>query len=181
MKKFRLILALVAFSFIGISSTWAIMAPQYDVFDTREQLENSWQLWVCSVVSDGCSEWNVVDGVIWDPIKMCKVWADFKFQWSCTTGNPDIMYMTWWPIVGWDVDSHGCKPSTGYTWDALANACLRPWEEDTSSFSQNDQNQYTTFKKNLGDTINTNIDTVVSKYEEKLLKFTKVKRAKLKG
>lgn len=32
------------------------------------------------------------------------------------------------PIVGGDVDAHGCKPSAGYSWCAKTAQCERPWE-----------------------------------------------------
>ena len=35
-------------------------------------------------------------------------------------------------LVGNDKDSHGCKPSTGYAWDANITACARSWELDES-------------------------------------------------
>jgi hypothetical protein len=31
------------------------------------------------------------------------------------------------PIVGAGVDAHGCKPSTGYAWNAELGSCERPW------------------------------------------------------
>lgn len=31
-------------------------------------------------------------------------------------------------LVGGDQDAHGCKPSTGYTWNSQAKKCLRSWE-----------------------------------------------------
>ena len=31
-------------------------------------------------------------------------------------------------IVGNDTDAHGCKSSAGYTWSAIKNECIRPWE-----------------------------------------------------
>lgn len=35
------------------------------------------------------------------------------------------------PLVGGDVDSHGCKPSAGYTWSVLKNTCIRIFEKGT--------------------------------------------------
>lgn len=32
------------------------------------------------------------------------------------------------PVVWWDIDSHGCFASAGYTWESRAKKCLRPWE-----------------------------------------------------
>ena len=31
------------------------------------------------------------------------------------------------PMVGSDVDAHGCKGSAGYLWDKELNQCARPW------------------------------------------------------
>lgn len=32
------------------------------------------------------------------------------------------------PIVGGDVDEHGCRGSAGYAWCARTGQCERPWE-----------------------------------------------------
>lgn len=32
------------------------------------------------------------------------------------------------PLVGGDVDEHGCKGSAGYTWCERTAQCERPWE-----------------------------------------------------
>lgn len=34
-------------------------------------------------------------------------------------------------IVGNDQDSHGCKPSAGYTWSKTLTTCVRIWEAGT--------------------------------------------------
>jgi len=31
------------------------------------------------------------------------------------------------PMVGGDVDAHGCKGSAGFVWNAELQQCLRPW------------------------------------------------------
>ncbi len=33
------------------------------------------------------------------------------------------------PIVGGDVDEHGCKPSAGYRWSIIKNKCIRVFED----------------------------------------------------
>lgn len=33
------------------------------------------------------------------------------------------------PLVGGDRDAYGCIPSAGYSWCAVKNKCIRPWEE----------------------------------------------------
>lgn len=35
------------------------------------------------------------------------------------------------PIVGGDIDEHGCKASAGYTWSVLRNECVRIFEIGT--------------------------------------------------
>jgi len=35
-------------------------------------------------------------------------------------------------LVGNDSDSHGCKPSAGYSWCASLQECIRPWETNCS-------------------------------------------------
>lgn len=32
------------------------------------------------------------------------------------------------PMVGGDIDQHGCKPSAGYRWCQSTSRCERPWE-----------------------------------------------------
>lgn len=32
------------------------------------------------------------------------------------------------PVVGGDVDEHGCRPSAGYIWCEKTASCERPWE-----------------------------------------------------
>lgn len=34
------------------------------------------------------------------------------------------------PLVGGDVDKHGCKPSAGYTFSTIKNDCIRIFEQD---------------------------------------------------
>lgn len=36
-------------------------------------------------------------------------------------------------LVGGDIDEHGCKPSTGYTWCEEEQTCVREWEEPCTS------------------------------------------------
>lgn len=36
------------------------------------------------------------------------------------------------PVVGADVDAHGCKPSAGYKWSVLKNNCIRIFEDGIS-------------------------------------------------
>ena len=36
------------------------------------------------------------------------------------------------PVVGADVDEHGCKASAGYQWSVLKNNCIRIFEEGIS-------------------------------------------------
>lgn len=36
------------------------------------------------------------------------------------------------PVVGADVDEHGCKPSAGYQWSVLKNNCIRIFKDGIS-------------------------------------------------
>ena len=45
--------------------------------------------------------------------------ATFVAQGECTAKPA--------PMVGSDVDAHGCKGSAGYRWNAALNECVRPW------------------------------------------------------
>jgi hypothetical protein len=45
------------------------------------------------------------------------------------TGGTCIMSESTPPVVGGDIDSHGCKASAGYSWDPMMSQCMRPWEK----------------------------------------------------
>ena len=36
------------------------------------------------------------------------------------------------PVIWWDIDTHGCIASAGYSWEPRARQCLRPWESRVS-------------------------------------------------
>lgn len=44
------------------------------------------------------------------------------------TGGTCIMSESTPPILGGDVDIHGCRASAGYSWESRVGQCLRPWE-----------------------------------------------------
>ena len=52
------------------------------------------------------------------------------------------------PIVGNDKDVHGCIGSAGYSWCAVKNKCLRPWEEKCEIISATTTIATTTAKIN---------------------------------
>lgn len=47
-------------------------------------------------------------------------------------------------VVGGDVDSHGCKPSAGYTWSTLKKVCIRIFEGTKLSHAEETGKTYTT-------------------------------------
>ena len=47
---------------------------------------------------------------------------------SETTITTDTTSIVAEPMVGGDLDKHGCKPSAGYTWSVLKNDCIRVFE-----------------------------------------------------
>jgi hypothetical protein len=58
------------------------------------------------------------------------------------------------PLVGNDVDSHGCKGSAGYGWCEVLQKCLRPWEEkceivSPTAMTENDESLKTIIKQLL--------------------------------
>jgi membrane-bound inhibitor of C-type lysozyme len=53
---------------------------------------------ICEVVTDGCNEWKNQDGQKWDPIKSCKLTADFVYSWSCADYNSNIRFLTGLPL-----------------------------------------------------------------------------------
>lgn len=56
---------------------------------------------------------------------------------SGATGEP--------PLVGGDVDAHGCKASAGYVWCEKTNRCERPWELAQSEGFENTQEAFSAF------------------------------------
>ncbi|MDH5828118.1 hypothetical protein [Sphingobacterium faecium] len=48
---------------------------------------------------------------------------------SCQTNNKQIANTQETKIVGSDRDVHGCIASAGYTWSALKDSCIRPFEQ----------------------------------------------------
>ena len=69
------------------------------------------------------------------------VCAGYDKQTVCTTSSTPTPIPTP-PLVGGDVDEHGCKASAGYSWCAVKSKCLRTFEEscDTSNSCQCDLN-----------------------------------------
>ena len=47
-------------------------------------------------------------------------------------------------VVGGDVDTHGCKPSAGYTWSSLKKECVRLFEVGTKLAHTEDGKTYST-------------------------------------
>jgi len=52
-------------------------------------------------------------------------------------------------MVGGDRDSHGCIGSAGYTWSESSQKCIRPWEENTASSTDNTKVGCFMFIKNI--------------------------------
>jgi hypothetical protein len=78
---------------MAVIPTFAIQEPIYEVFSTREAFEASGAGNVCQIVTDGCNEFNITEtGSVGDPIKSCKVTADFQFAWTCKEGKSTIYY-----------------------------------------------------------------------------------------
>ncbi len=51
--------------------------------------------------------------------------ASFVSQGECTAKHTPSPTPT--PMVGNDVDAHGCKSSAGFVWNEELNQCVRPW------------------------------------------------------
>ena len=69
------------------------MVQPQSTYDTFEAFQNSGDAPICKVVSDGCNEWYFADGQKGEPIKACKLTADFKYSWSCTQYQDGIMFL----------------------------------------------------------------------------------------
>ncbi len=50
-----------------------------------------------------------------------KSWYKISYKWKCKNKN----YIILW----WDKDKHWCIWSAWYSWCAIKNKCIRPWEE----------------------------------------------------
>jgi hypothetical protein len=50
---------------------------------------------------------------------------------ACSAGNMTVSHTgECTPIVGGDLDEHGCKGSAGFSWGAIYGQCVRPWEKE---------------------------------------------------
>jgi hypothetical protein len=49
------------------------------------------------------------------------------------------------PLVGGDVDAHGCRPSAGYLWCERTKQCERPWELAQSESFDNSAEAFKAF------------------------------------
>lgn len=75
--------------FVSLTPSFALM--QASNYPTFEAFQASGDAPICKVVSDGCNEWFFADGEKADPIKLCKLTADFEYSWSCAQLNEGIM------------------------------------------------------------------------------------------
>ena len=46
------------------------------------------------------------------------------------------------PLVGGDMDEHGCKGSAGYRWCSRLEQCVRPWELAKKAGFENTPEQF---------------------------------------
>ncbi|MQR01063.1 hypothetical protein [Glaciimonas soli] len=58
-------------------------------------------------------------------MKAIKFFSGLFFAFSLTSGIAHAAENNQPVIVGADVDAHGCKPSTGYSWSVLQNECVQ--------------------------------------------------------
>ena len=49
------------------------------------------------------------------------------------------------PLIGGDVDKHGCKPSAGYTFSSIKNDCIRLFEQEIQLKEVESKQSYSTF------------------------------------
>lgn len=77
----------------------------------------------CAIGACGCGPGNT------HSVKFCQCG-----EGNCFDGNSCVpLQQPGQQVVGGDTDSHGCKPSAGYTWCDPLQKCLRLWEENCTA------------------------------------------------
>ncbi len=85
------------------------------------------------------------------------------------------------PLVGGDVDKHGCKPSAGYTFSSIKNDCVRLFEQEIQLKEVDPKESYSTFVAVIFSDDKRKAEIFVSTMESSLILVRKGRRLKWKG
>lgn len=85
------------------------------------------------------------------------------------------------PLVGGDVDKHGCKPSAGYTYSTLKNDCVRIFEQKIKLKEVTPKRSYTTIAAVIFSDDKRKAEIFVPSMESSLILIREGRRLKWKG
>lgn len=85
------------------------------------------------------------------------------------------------PLVGGDVDKHGCKPSAGYTFSSLKNDCVRLFEQEIQLKEVDSKLSYSTFVAVIFSNDKRKAEVFVPNTESGLILVRKGRKLKWKG
>jgi len=85
------------------------------------------------------------------------------------------------PLVGGDVDKHGCKPSAGYTFSSLKNDCVRLFEQEIQLKAVDSTQSYATFAAVIFSIDKRKAEIFVPNAESSLILIRKGRKLKWKG
>jgi len=85
------------------------------------------------------------------------------------------------PLIGGDVDKHGCKPSAGYTFSSIKNDCIRLFEQEIQLKEIDSKQTYTTFIAVIFSDDQRKAEIFVPSMDAGLILIRKGRRLKWKG
>lgn len=85
------------------------------------------------------------------------------------------------PLVGGDVDQHGCKPSAGFTFSSIKNDCIRLFEQEIQLKDVDTKLSYSTFVAVIFTDDKRKAEIFVPNIESSLILIRKGRRLKWKG
>lgn len=85
------------------------------------------------------------------------------------------------PLVGGDVDKHGCKPSAGYTFSTIKNDCIRLFEQEIQLKEIDTTQSYSTFVAVIFSDDKRKAEIFIPTIESSLILIRKGRRLKWKG
>lgn len=85
------------------------------------------------------------------------------------------------PLVGGDVDQHGCKPSAGFTFSSIKNDCIRLFEQEIQLKDVDTKLAYSTFVAVIFSDDKRKAEIFVPHIKSSLILIRKGRRLKWKG